>query len=214
MTTPKGPGASGSAVPTLRRDLGLVEVVVYGVGLILGAGIYAILGEATAVAGEAVPFSFLLAAVIASFTGLSYAELASRFPKGEGDYVYVREAIQSKRLAEIAAFLRVFVGAVSAAAVALAFAGYLTSFLRTPAVAVAVALVVAASAVNFWGIETSAKLNLLFTVAEVAGLALVIWVGGRILGDRRAVRGAVRRYWRVRGNVLRILRLPRVRLNR
>jgi APA family basic amino acid/polyamine antiporter len=130
------------------------------------------------VAGEAVPFSFLLAAVVASFTGLSYAELASRFPKGEGDYVYVREAIQSKRLAEIAAFLRVFVGAVSAAAVALAFAGYLTSFVRTPAVAVAVALVVATSAVNFWGIATSAKLNLLFTVAEVAGLALVIWVGG------------------------------------
>ena len=178
MTTPQGPGASESAVPTLRRDLGLVEVVVYGVGLILGAGIYAILGEATAVAGEAVTLSFLLAAVVASFTGLSYAELASRFPKGEGDYVYVREAIGSKRLAEAVAFLRVFVGAVSAAAVALAFAGYLASFVRTPAVAAAVGLVVAASAVNFWGIETSAKLNLLFTAAEVAGLALVIWVGG------------------------------------
>lgn len=178
MTAPSGPGASESAVPTLRRDLGLFEVVVYGVGLILGAGIYAILGEATAVAGEAVPFSFLLAAVVAAFTGLSYAELASRFPKGEGDYVYVREGIGSKRLAEVAALLRVFVGAVSAAAVALAFAGYLTSFVRTPAVAVAVALVVAASAVNFWGIDISAKLNVLFTVAEVTGLALVIWLGG------------------------------------
>jgi APA family basic amino acid/polyamine antiporter len=184
MSTPDGPGASESAVPTLRRDLGLLEVVVYGVGLILGAGIYAILGEATAVAGTAVPVSFLLAAVIASFTGLSYAELASRFPKGEGDYVYVREAIRSKRLAEVVAVLRVFVGAVSAAAVALAFAGYLASFLRVPAVAVGVALVVVASAVNFWGIETSARLNLLFTVAEVAGLALVVWIGA---GSWRAV---------------------------
>lgn len=174
---PEGPGASESATPTLRRDLGLVEVVVYGVGLILGAGIYAILGEATAVAGEAVPVSFLVAAAVASFTGLSYAELASRFPKGEGDYVYVREAIRSKRLAEFVALLRVFVGAVSAAAVALAFAGYLASFVRTPAVVAAVGLIVAASAVNFWGIGASARLNLLFTVAEVAGLVLVIRVG-------------------------------------
>jgi APA family basic amino acid/polyamine antiporter len=129
------------------------------------------------VAGEALPLSVVVAAVVASFTGLSYAELASRFPKGEGDYVYVREAFGSKRLAEVAAFLRVFVGAVSAAAVALAFAGYLGTFVRGPTVPVAVGLVLLASAVNFWGIDVSAKLNLLFTVAEVAGLAIVIWLG-------------------------------------
>lgn len=169
-------------MPTLSRDLGLFEVVVYGVGLILGAGIYAILGEATAVAGEAVPLAFLLAAVVATFTGLSYAELASRYPKGEGDYVYVREASGSKRLAELAAVLRVFVGSVSAAAVALAFAGYLAAFVDAPSIFVAGALVVAASAVNFWGIEASARLNLVFTVAEVAGLAIIIWIGGGAVG--------------------------------
>ncbi len=177
MTAAEGPGASEAATPSLRRELGLAEVVVYGVGLILGAGIYAILGEATAVAGESVPLSFLAAAVVASFTGLSYAELASRFPRGEGDYAYVREAFGAKRPAEVVAFLRVFVGAVSAAAVAIAFAGYLSSFVDLSPVLAAVGLVAAASAVNFWGIDVSAKLNLVFTVAEVAGLALVIWVG-------------------------------------
>lgn len=65
----EGPGASESVTSTLRRDLGLFEVVVYGVGLILGAGIYAILGEATRVAGEAVALAFVVAAVVASFTG-------------------------------------------------------------------------------------------------------------------------------------------------
>lgn len=134
-------------------------------------------GSSTAVAGEAIPISFVLAAVVASFTGLSYAELASRFPKGEGDYVYVREAFRAKRLAELVAALRVFVGAVSAAAVALAFAGYLSAFVDLPAAVGAIGLVVAASAVNFWGIDVSAKLNVLFTVAEVGGLALVIWLG-------------------------------------
>jgi APA family basic amino acid/polyamine antiporter len=177
MSAPDGTGATEAAVPTLRRDLGLFEVAVYGIGLILGAGIYAVLGEAAGVAGEALPISFVAAAVVASFTGLSYAELASRFPKGEGDYVYVREAFGNKHLAEVAAFLRVFVGAVSAAAVALAFAGYLGTFVQGPTVPVAVGLVVLASVVNFWGIDVSAKLTLLFTVAEVAGLAIVIWLG-------------------------------------
>ena len=183
MTAAGGPGASGPSAPSLRRALGLWEVVVYGVGLILGAGIYAILGEAAGVAGEAVPLSFLAAAVIASFTGLSYAELASRFPRGEGDYAYVREAFGAKRPAEVVAFLRVFVGAVSAAAVAIAFAGYLSSFVGVPSTLAAVALVVAASAVNFWGIDLSARLNAAFTVAEVAGLALVIWVGAGSWGS-------------------------------
>lgn len=177
MTAPDGPGVTEAAAPTLRRELGLFEVTIYGVGLILGAGIYAILGEAAGVAGEAVPLSFLLAAVVASFTGLSYAELASRYPQGEGDYVYVRAAFGRKRLAELVAFLRVFVGAVSAAAVALAFGGYLSAFVSASTVLAGVGLVVVASAINFWGIDVSAKLNALFTVAEVGGLALVIYLG-------------------------------------
>lgn len=177
MKEKESPGVTDAASPSLRRELGLVEVVIYGVGLILGAGIYAILGEAAGAAGESLPIAFLLAAVISLFTGLSYAELSSRFPKGEGDYVYVREGLQSKLLAEIVAFLRVFVGVVSAAAVALAFSGYLSAFVGVPPIMTAIGLVVAASAVNFWGISTSAKLNVIFTLAEVAGLAIIIWIG-------------------------------------
>lgn len=177
MAGPEEPAVRESATPTLRRELGFLEVLIYGVGLILGAGIYAILGEAAGVAGDALPLAFVLAAGIATFTGLSYAELASRFPRGEGDYVYVRRAFEHKRLAEGVAGLRVFIGAVSAAAVALAFAGYVESFVSVPIVPAAVGLIVLASAVNFWGIDTSAKVNLLFTVAEVAGLAIVIWIG-------------------------------------
>jgi APA family basic amino acid/polyamine antiporter len=170
-------GATGASSPSLRRDLGLFEVVVYGVGLILGAGIYAILGAAAGVAGESVPLAFLLAAAIASFTGLSYAELASRFPRGEGDYVYVRESFENKRFAEVVAALRVFVGVVSTAAVAIAFGGYLGGFATVPTTAAAFGLVVVASAINYWGIDLSVKLNVVFTAAEVAGLAIVIWVG-------------------------------------
>ena len=166
----------------LRRELGLLEAVVYGVGLILGAGIYAILGEAAGVTGGSIVFSFLLAAAIASFTGLSYAELSSMYPKEEGDYLYVREAFETDVLPEITALGRLLMGVISSAAVALAFAGYLSAFVSIPPVLTAMGLVALMAAVNFWGIDLSAKVNVLFTTIEVIGLLIVIWLGANSWG--------------------------------
>lgn len=184
----------------LRRELGLFEATVYGVGLILGAGIYAILGEAAGAAGGSVVISFVLAATIAALTGLSYAELSARFPKEEGDYLYVREAFADRRLAEVTALLRLLVGVISAAAVALAFGGYLAAFAAISVVPAALAIVGMMALVNFWGIAFSARLNVLFTVIEVIGLLLIIALGvgsfGRVqpldmpAGGAGIVRGA------------------------
>lgn len=161
----------------LKRELGLFEATVYGVGLILGAGIYAIIGEAAGLAGEALIFSFLIASLVAAFTGLSYSELSSIYPQAEADYIYVRSAFRSKRLSELTALLRIAVGVVSAAAVALAFGGYLSSFLPIPVILAAMALILLCSLASFYGIEFSAKLNILFTAVEVSGLLIIIWLG-------------------------------------
>ena len=67
--------------PKLKRIINLFQAVMYGVGLILGAGIYVIIGDVAAIAGNAMWISFIVASVIALFTGLSYAELSSMFPK-------------------------------------------------------------------------------------------------------------------------------------
>ena len=163
--------------PELEREVGLFEATVYGVGLILGAGIYAILGEAAGVTGGSLVVSFVLAAVAASLTGLSYAELASRYPVAEGDYVYVRRAFGRRRLAEATALGRLLVGVIAAAAVALAFGGYLSAFVDVSPVVSAAALVLVMSAVNVWGIEFSTRVNVVFTAAEVLGLLIVVWVG-------------------------------------
>jgi APA family basic amino acid/polyamine antiporter len=163
----------------LKRAVGLLEASVYGVGLILGAGIYAILGEAVAETGESIVVSFLLAAAVATFTGLSYAELASRYPKGEGEYLYAWAAFGNKRLSELTAVLRVLTGVIAAAAVALAFGQYFGTFVPLSSVPVAVTVLVLMSAVNFWGIETSARVNMLFTAVEVAGLLFIIVIGVR-----------------------------------
>ena len=59
----------------LKRELGLLEVTLSGVGIILGAGIYAFIGKASGLAGNSIWISFAISAFIAVFTGLSYAEL-------------------------------------------------------------------------------------------------------------------------------------------
>ena len=69
---------------TLRRVLGLPMMVFYGVGVTIGAGIFALIGEITRIAGDHAPMAFLLAGVIAGATGISYAKLASVYPRAAG----------------------------------------------------------------------------------------------------------------------------------
>ena len=65
----------------LRRNVNLFQAVMYGVGLILGAGIYVLIGDVAGIAGNALWISFIISAIIAACTGLSYAELSSMFPE-------------------------------------------------------------------------------------------------------------------------------------
>ncbi|RLF57861.1 MAG: amino acid transporter, partial [Thermoplasmata archaeon] len=70
----------------LERSLSLIQVTLMSIGIILGAGIYVIIGEASGLAGNMLWFSFIIAAVVATFSGLSYAELSSRFPSAAAEY--------------------------------------------------------------------------------------------------------------------------------
>ena len=65
----------------LKRQLGVFELTATGVGIILGAGIYVLIGEAAGLAGNGVWLPFMFCALAAAFTGLTYADLASRYPK-------------------------------------------------------------------------------------------------------------------------------------
>ena len=88
----------------LKREIGLFEVIFFGVGIILGAGIYALIGKAGGVAGNSFWLSFLTASVISMFTGLSYAELSTMYPKEAAEYVYVKKAFKSSFLAKFLHF--------------------------------------------------------------------------------------------------------------
>ena len=65
-------GPAGIIVmPKLKKELNLFTATIYAIGVILGAGIYALIGEGAGIAGNSVWLSFVVAAIIASFTGLS-----------------------------------------------------------------------------------------------------------------------------------------------
>ena len=166
----------------LKRQLGLFQVTTYGVGLILGAGIYALIGEAAGIAGNAVWISLVLGAIISAFTGLSYAELASMYPKAAAEYVYIRNAFKNKFLAFIVGWLIIFTAIVSASTVSLGFGGYFTGFSGSPIAVSAALLIVALSFVNFYGIRESSWMNVVFTIIEVSGLALIIYIGFTFTG--------------------------------
>ena len=77
---------------SLKRSLSLWEVTLMGVGVILGAGIYVIIGEAVGLTGNAIWLAFIIGSIVATFSGLSYAELSSRYPKAGAEYTYVKQA--------------------------------------------------------------------------------------------------------------------------
>ena len=161
--------------PNLKRNVSLFQAIMYGVGLILGAGIYVLIGDAAGMAGNAMWISFVIAAAIATFTGFSYAELSSVFPKSAAEYVYVKNALGNNLVAFVTGWLITFVAIVSSAAVAIGFSGYLTIFLpQLDPILSASALIIGLSAVNLVGIRESMWMNTTFTLIELAGLAIVV----------------------------------------
>lgn len=167
----------------LRRHLGLFQTTMYGVGLILGAGIYALIGSATGEAGNSVWVSFILAAMAAVFTGLSYAELSSMYPKAAAEYSYTKNAFKNNFVAFLVGWLTLFVAIISASTIALGFGGYFAGLFGAPILISAILVIVVLSFVNFIGIRESSSMNVIFTIIEAAGLGLIIWIGFALFGN-------------------------------
>ena len=161
----------------LKRHMGLFHLTMYGVGLILGAGIYVLIGEATAFAGNSVWISFLFGIIIAMFAGLSYAELTALFPKAAAEYTFVKHAFKNNFLAFIIGWLTAITSMITAATVSLGFGGYLAQFVNLPITISAVLLIGGLSIVNFIGIKESTWANTIFAIITAGGLVLIIFLG-------------------------------------
>lgn len=163
--------------PRLRRTLGLPLVTLYGLGNILGAGIYVLVGKVAGFAGSSTTLAFIIAMVTAAVTALSYMELAGRYPVSASVSVYLHQAFGKRWLSTTIGLAMVGGGVASAAALAQGFAGYLKSFISVPTTVSSVSLLAVLGAIAIKGIGESAKMAAVLTGLEVLGLVLVIWFG-------------------------------------
>jgi len=160
----------------LKRSISLTLLTFYGIGTILGAGIYVLVGKVAGSAGMHAPVAFLVASALAGFSAFSYAELASRFPLSAGEAVYVQQALGRRRLSLLVGLLIVIIGTVSCATMIHGFVGYLGVFFDLPRTPVMIVMVLVLGAVAVWGIGESVWLASAITLIELFGLLLVLWV--------------------------------------
>ncbi|MFW9825063.1 MAG: APC family permease [Candidatus Thorarchaeota archaeon] len=167
--------------PKLKRRVSLFALTVYGVGNVLGAGIYSLIGEVVGITGNLSWLPFIVASITGALTGLSYAELSAMYPKSAAEFVYTEEAFKKRILSFILGWIIIFSGLFSAATVALAFGSYVSGLIGIPSIFLkvifAAILVIILSGVNLVGIKTSTRTNIVFTLIEASGLIIIIIIG-------------------------------------
>ncbi len=162
---------------SLSRDLGLIDITLLGIAAMIGAGIFALIGIASGIAGPAILLAFLLNGIIATLTGLSYAELGSAVPEAGGSYVWVKEA-----LGDFAGFLAGWcswsANSIACALYAVTFGAFLSeAIVRMMGVPLpqslvakvsSVAIVTFLTYVNYIGVKESGRVGGIVTALKVA----------------------------------------------
>lgn len=172
------------ASPGLQQTLGGWQVLFYGLGSMLGAGIYALIGRAAESLGNAVWLAFLAALVAALLTGLSYACVGSRHARAGGAAYVTQRALQRPWLSYVVGLAVMMSGLTSMATGSQAIAENLEKAFGVvlPVKLVAIGLVFLIGAVIYRGIRESMWANLICTCVEAAGLLFIIAVGIRYWG--------------------------------
>jgi amino acid transporter len=164
--------------PDLKRGIGPWLLLFFVLGDIVGAGIYALVGEVGGLIGGAIWAAFLCAFVLAIFTASSYAELVTKYPRAGGSATYVNNAFRNPFVSFMVAFAVMASGITSACTLTLAFSGdYLAQFISVPIIGAAVVFMLLITAINFYGISESVRINVILTIVEIIGLALIIIIG-------------------------------------
>jgi amino acid transporter len=164
-------------MPELRRSLPLPLVVLYGLGVTIGAGIYVLLGATAGRAGIYAPVSFVVASIVMVFSAASFAELAARFPVSAGEAAYVRAGFRSGTLSLVVGFLVISSGVVSSAAITVGSAGYLQEFVSVNEMILISLIVLAVGGISAWGIMESVAFASLFTIVEAGALLAIVGAG-------------------------------------
>ena len=170
-------------VDKLKRAITLPMVTLYGLGTIIGAGIFVLVGEVAGISGIYAPLAFLVASIIAAFTAFSYAELSARFPKSAGEAVYLEAAFHRRHLSTATGLIGILIGTVSAATITNGVVGYIQLFIDLPAWLIVTSLVLSMALLASWGISESVGVAALTTTITIGGLLAVIAINADHLAD-------------------------------
>lgn len=166
----------------LKRGITGPLLFAFILGDVLGAGIYALMGVLAAEVGGMLWAPLLVALLLALLTAGSYAELVTKYPRAGGAAVFAERAFRSPLVSFLVGFCMLAAGVVSAAGLAIAFAGdYFTTFVDLPAPLVAIVFLAVVGALNARGIHESMGANLVMTLIELSGLVIVIVVVAMLL---------------------------------
>jgi basic amino acid/polyamine antiporter, APA family len=158
----------------LKRSLSLTEVIFFGVGAVLGAGIYALIGKVAGFSGNLLWIAFLIASLTALLSAFSYAELTAAIPGAGGEFIYAKKALGNKMGIVLGSIVSMS-GIISAATVSIGFSGYFSQLFQTPELIAAITILIIIFLVNASGIKQSSIVNVIFTVIELGGLLFVIY---------------------------------------
>ena len=162
----------------LKRVISLPLTIFYGLGTIIGGGIYALTGKVAAEAGMHAPVSFAVAALLASITAFSYAELVARHPHSSGEAHYVHSAFGHESFTKLIGWLVVLVGVVSTAALSTAASGFLLDIVPFSKHFLTIIVVVALGGLAVWGISQSVIAVSIATLIEIGGLVFIVVSSG------------------------------------
>ncbi len=176
--------------PSLRRVLNVPLLVCYGLGVTVGAGIFALIGEIVAVAGDGAPAAFLLAGIIAGATGISYSILSAAYPRAGGEAVFVNTAF-GHRFGWLVGYGVTTTAIISSAVIALSFSGYLGDLLPVSRPILVAGVLIILASVACVGVRESVMFAALITVLEIGTLVVIIVFGSPLLGDVAVIRQAV-----------------------
>ncbi len=185
----------------LPRVLGLGHVIASGVGIIVGAGIYVLLAPAAEDAGGLVWLSFVVSAVVCVFTAMSYAELASMFPRTGGEYEYSSHVF-GRTVTFMIGWAMAGGLVIAGATVSLGFARYAQYFWEIEDRWLALGVLGVAALMVVWGSSRWSKLVVLLSLAQVAGLVFIVVIGIGHFGDGGLFTGRGGSPWNSFGGVM------------
>lgn len=173
----------------LKRAIGLPGLLFLGMGTMVGAGFYALIGKVAGLAGQLAPLSMAAAGLLALINGFAFVELAVRFPVSAGVARYVAEAFRVRWAPKLAGWLVIATGIVSAGTLAVATIGFLQDLVAIDRVVGLVLVVAALGIVAAWGIGESVALVAAITVVEVGALVAVFAFNAEYFADWRPLSG-------------------------